>query len=758
MKFPGGKSIRATFVLFPSIVILVFFSLGALLLLSGIGAKSATVSRANAYSIFSAWADRLEIRTREVQSGVRLLAGTTSLFIKNQAADSVDSTAAALEDLLLSYAGTLDFTVGAGLYLDFSAAKRRFSLHAITRSDKSIYLDRFDGIESWERKDTPWVSETMDSAGADGKPMAFLNQENSGNRQIITYAFPIRANGKNLGVATVEIDLQSLYGFLNSISYTKETDTLLAFRETGEILYSKLGSVGENAKALSGIIAETKKSGAVFTDAPLHGENHLVFSRSIADDYILIMTVPFSQAFQQVYRTGIVYLALSMLFFLAIISVVSLLAQNHVVRRIRVLSLSLDSIAAGNFDDIRPLEGRDELADLSGKLLGVVREIQKREYTIGKLDGYLGTVLDALPEALVVVSPLGQIHLANKPFVEGFAGGAKVSAGGNLYECVPSMTGYKAIIKSVADSQSGLDFYKEQLPSSAGSLFRVRFLPLASGNETSCLIVFMDMSDMVRTEELERQKRMFESMAGMAGGLAHDFGNIINSVLGSSDMLLFDLKTGKRPDDEDLLEIMKTIELGARRGADLIKRLHLLSRPKSKERLPVPLRDALRSAGDIARASLDANVILNFDESTDTGTIVYGDRVELEQAFVNMIGNAGHAVTVMRPQAEPKGGTITVRISEYIADIYDRAADAKPGARYACIEIEDTGVGMDEATLAKVFDPFFTTKPYGVGTGLGMSVCYSAVKRHGGFMRISSRKGSGTCVRVYLPLETPEST
>ncbi len=466
-------------------------------------------------------------------------------------------------------------------------------------------------------------------------------------------------------------------------------------------------------------------------------------------------SIPFPPDVRQVYRAGFAYLAIPALFAIIILIALSLLVQNYIVRRIRILAASLDSMARGEFGDIHLLKGNDELSALSGKLTDMAGEIQLRENKIDKLDGYLATVLDALPEALVVVSPLGQIRLANRPFIDLFAPGGESLAGLNLYERVPAMAGYEAIAKSVADSQSGLDFYKEHLPASSGGLFRVRFVPLAAGLETSCLIVFMDMSDMARTEELERQKRMFESMAGMAGGLAHDFGNIINSVLGSSDMLVFDLQKGKRPDDAELLETIKTIEMGARRGADLIKRLHLLSRPKSREHLPIVLKDALASAGEIARASLDASVILNFEFNMDGEKLVYGDRVELEQAFVNLIGNGGHALTIMRAADEKKGGTVTVRTGRYVADMYDRAADARTGSHYVCVEIEDNGIGMDDATLAKVFDPFFTTKPYGVGTGLGMSVCYSAVKRNGGFMRISSKKGQGTCVKVYLPLETP---
>ena len=236
----------------------------------------------------------------------------------------------------------------------------------------------------------------------------------------------------------------------------------------------------------------------------------------------------------------------------------------------------------------------------------------------------------------------------------------------------------------------------------------------------------------------------------MANVLAHDFGNVTHSILGETEMLALDLGPDSMPSRDMLGHAISVIRGAGARATALIQGLHDLSREETAARKRVSIADIVNSAQRLARPMMDASVALTVDRCADS-PLVMANHLELEQALLNLIVNAGHAVTVMRPTGAMRGGTVHVRCQAVRASERERAFGAKPGTAYAMVEVTDDGVGMDEATIARLFDPFFTTKPPGIGTGLGMTSTYGAVWRHGGFMHVESQPGRGTTISMYLP-------
>ncbi len=243
------------------------------------------------------------------------------------------------------------------------------------------------------------------------------------------------------------------------------------------------------------------------------------------------------------------------------------------------------------------------------------------------------------------------------------------------------------------------------------------------------LVTFNDITERKRAEEalmhsraqlLQSQK--LEAVGRLAGGVAHDFNNILQALLSLATVLR--LKVGT----PELVEVVAEIEDHITRGAGLTKQLLLFSRRQTAEKRKLDLGELASAVGELLRRLIPENIRLSLDTAAEP-LWVEGDAGQLEQVLMNLAVNAKDAM--------PDGGTLTLR------------THAGPGE--AVIEVTDTGHGMDEETRAHLFEPFFTTKETGKGTGLGLSVVHGIVEQHGGRVEVESSPGEGSCFRVILP-------
>ena len=238
---------------------------------------------------------------------------------------------------------------------------------------------------------------------------------------------------------------------------------------------------------------------------------------------------------------------------------------------------------------------------------------------------------------------------------------------------------------------------------------------------------------------LERQR--LESLGLLAGGIAHDFNNPLVGILGNAGLAAAEpgLQAGVR---ERLLEI----ELAARRAADLTRQLLTYAGRGSGAIAPIDVSELFAETIDLVRAGLPRTIELDVRLDPALPAVV-GDRSQLQQVVMNLVINAGEATGAA-------GGT--VRVTTRTTELGDEdAADAGAGGElaagsYVVLEVADTGVGMDEETVARVFEPFFSTK--GTGRGLGLSSVLGVVRGHRGALRVESRPGAGTTFRVLLPV------
>jgi signal transduction histidine kinase/CheY-like chemotaxis protein len=264
------------------------------------------------------------------------------------------------------------------------------------------------------------------------------------------------------------------------------------------------------------------------------------------------------------------------------------------------------------------------------------------------------------------------------------------------------------------------------------------FAIAAVAGTRSVALFATDVTEQRRIEEQLRQVEKMDAVGRLASGVVHDFGNTLSVILSYSRLLLTDLG----PDDPRRKDLEEIFNAGTR-AAKLIRQLLSFSRQQVLEPKVLDLNDIVRGIDKMLERIVGEDVKLVASAAPGLGTVRV-DPGHIEQVIVNLVVNARDAM--------PAGGTLVVETSN--VDLCDTNAHEHPGVapgRYVMLAVSDTGIGMDEATLARAFDPFFTTKEKGKGTGLGLSTVLGIVEQSGGSVRVVSRPGKGTTFKVYLP-------
>jgi signal transduction histidine kinase/CheY-like chemotaxis protein len=245
-----------------------------------------------------------------------------------------------------------------------------------------------------------------------------------------------------------------------------------------------------------------------------------------------------------------------------------------------------------------------------------------------------------------------------------------------------------------------------------------------------------------RVEWTLRQMQRLEAVGQLTAGVAHDFNNLLTVVLGNIEF--FEKKGFRNAAESILSQRLSHMRLAAERGAKLTSQLLAFSRRQRLEPKPVDLNDALGSMSDLLQSSLAGSVRINTVFRPGLWPALV-DPSQIELVVLNLAINAR--------DASPVGGTITLETANATVGPPEKPEEP-PAGEYAVISVTDTGTGMTKEVLAKAFEPFFTTKEIGKGSGLGLSQALGFAKQSGGGMRIESRVGEGTCVKVYLPRTT----
>jgi len=238
-----------------------------------------------------------------------------------------------------------------------------------------------------------------------------------------------------------------------------------------------------------------------------------------------------------------------------------------------------------------------------------------------------------------------------------------------------------------------------------------------------------------------RNAQRMESLGTLAGGVAHDFNNILSAINGYAELALL-----RCSEDPNLRRYIDQICLASERAKNLVQQILAFSRQGKSEKKPIDISRVIHETLILMRATFPSTIEIIQNIKPDLGA-VFADETHIHQIAMNLFTNACHAM-------KNNGGRLQVDLVPFTISIHDSSyyPDMSPG-EYLKLVVTDTGHGMEPDTIARIFDPYFTTKQFGEGTGLGLSTVHGIVKDHGGGIKVYSKSGVGTTFHIFLPID-----
>ena len=389
---------------------------------------------------------------------------------------------------------------------------------------------------------------------------------------------------------------------------------------------------------------------------------------------------------------------------------------------------------------------------------------QRAEDELAKMTSRLKATLEATAEGILLVDSDGRILNMNQRFsrIWGIPEALLIEHDdglifGFMAGLLIDPNGYQTRLAAILPRTDEETF--DVLHLADGRIFERRSMPARNMQQIfGRVFSFADITERRRTEaardHLEaqlRESQKMEALGTLAGGVAHDFNNIVATIMGNAELARQDLGPAHAA-----LESLEEILKASARAKDLVRQILAFGRRQKLERKVILLEPVVRESTRFLRAMLPAGV--NFSTECAPGVpAVLADANQIQQVLLNLCGNAWQAL-----QGQLRPGLIEVRLEERTqgeASAIESERRTSPDriglrpGRYSCLSVSDNGCGMDAETRARIFEPFFTTKPVGEGTGLGLSVVHSIVKDHDASIEVRSSLGEGTTFRIYFPAD-----
>ena len=400
----------------------------------------------------------------------------------------------------------------------------------------------------------------------------------------------------------------------------------------------------------------------------------------------------------------------------------------------------------------RTVEDRNmQIWEANNELEKEILERKQAETALLEQMKFLRALLNTMPNPIFYTDVMGRYAGCNNAY-ETFAGVNREEMVGRTVQDdrLAALIELSADANPVRWRESGSDTFDIQLRHADGTFRSVIFSRATygdiDGNAVGALGVILDITSLKRAEEekLRLESQLFqaqkmEAVGQLAGGIAHEFNNILTAILGYANLVRKFMT-----DADPLCFYVSNIIASGERAARLIRDLLAFSRKQKIEPRLLDLNDVLEKADSLLAMMIGEDIDLQVS-LFDCRLNVMADGVLMRQVLVNLASNARDAM--------PKGGVLamTTNLLESESGFVHAHGTAQAG-KYGVITVTDGGIGMDRKTMGRILEPFFTTKEVGKGTGLGLSMVYGIINQHSGYIAVDSEFGSGTTFRIFLPI------
>jgi len=436
---------------------------------------------------------------------------------------------------------------------------------------------------------------------------------------------------------------------------------------------------------------------------------------------------------------------------LAVVSVVLVLLVSVTIRRTVSLPLHglmgrIAALGRGEVPEDVTIPGRDEVARLTRAFNLLARNLDEARRRLLQESEYTRSVIQNVTDGIIGLDRTYRIRTWNRAIVERYGIPESEVLGRNLFEVFPPFEreGLREEVDRLLRGEQrtfSLLNFEHETRHRGRAVFNIRGSALrgSTGEVEGAVLAIEDVTERVALEREVQQAEKLAVVGQLAAGIAHQIGTPLNVISGSAEYLMMEWGPD-RPRPRELEIIVAQTD----RITKLIQQLLNFARPTRMAVQAVKLNDLLREILGLTEHQIaKERITVTTDLQADLPAIA-GDENQLEQAFLNIVINAWHAM--------PAGGALTLRTRTVSAGDFPRRA-GRPAPPAVEVIIADTGIGIPAEHLPRIFDPFFSTKGVGRGTGLGLAITRRIVEDHRGTIEVASEVGRGTTFTIRLPVE-----
>jgi two-component system cell cycle sensor histidine kinase/response regulator CckA len=434
----------------------------------------------------------------------------------------------------------------------------------------------------------------------------------------------------------------------------------------------------------------------------------------------------------------------------------SLLLANFLAgiisRPIRHLTEATKRVARGDLSPSVDLNKGDELGVLAHSFNAMTRELQRTTVSCD----YLNNIFNSASDAIRTINLDYAIVMNNRSMTDFLNIEHEKLQGGKCYQFISAdiCNSDECVLRRVAKGEKIVQIETEiELYEGRKKHVRLTATPLMNNDRVVGVIEsFQDISEqkVAEKESLNLQNQLLqaqkmESVGRLAGGVAHDFNNILSVIMGYTELTLLTV-----PKDNPLSEKLQIINDAAQKAAALVRQLLAFSRKQVLEMTVLNLNEIIGNMMKILSRVIGEDIKLEVS-LPDSSRKIYGDQSQLVQVLMNLAVNARDAM--------PNGGKLVIETADVdLDDNYSQLFNYVLPGPYILLSVSDNGIGMSREVMKKIFEPFFTTKGPETGTGLGLSTVYGTIKQHGGHIHVYSEPDLGTTFKIYLPATDKDNT